>query len=377
MPWQGVDDRMRALHFSYYNTVNVPLTYCRMYRRMGHEARLLTVYKHRGNIPEDICLHKRAFSPHWLTRLRQRREEQAECTISRTKAESPHYFRPSNPLEWAFFKVRDSFRAVEFARLAHQYRLYSYDIYHFHGGVGFFRDSRWVRRLASMGKTIVCNYHGPDLRSRGIVAAVDRACTLSITNEFDLLELHPDLHYIPIPYDFSELPPAEPSPGPLRIIHSPSVPKAKGTHLIEPVLHRLAAERQVEPVILTGVPHQRIIDEKKRSHIAIEQVGNFGGTGYGVNSLETLAMGIPTVTEFTPEYERFLQGHPFVLADEHTLYEALLRLIDNEGYRRDKGQEGRRWVGAHHSFESVWQVLVDYLRDRAPAVADALAADPG
>lgn len=367
---------MRALHFSYYNTVNVPLTYCRMYRRMGHEARLLTLYKHRGNIPEDICLHKRPFNPRWLARIRQRREKQAEGAINRTKAAASYHFQPSNPLEWALFKTRDSFRAIEFAGLARRHELYSFDIYHFHGGIDYFRDSRWVKRLASMGKTIVCNYHGPDLRSRGIVAAVDKASALNITNEFDLLELHPDLHYIPIPYDSSPLPAPEPADGPLRIIHTPSVPSAKGTHLIEPVLRRLARERQVEPIILTGVPHQRIIDEKKRSHIAVEQVGNFGGTGYGVNSLETLALGIPTVTEFTPDYERFLREHPFVLADEHTLYESLLELIDNERYRIDMGQKGRQWVREHHGFESVWEVLVGYLRERAPAVADALAARP-
>ncbi len=367
---------MRALHFSFYNTVNVPLTYCRMYRRMGHEARLLTLYKHRGSIPEDICLYRRPFNPRWLARIRQRREKETESVIRRSTATAPHYFRPSNPLERVFFEVRDSFRAIDFARLARRYELYSYDIYHFHGGIDYFRDSRWVRRLAAMGKTIVCNYHGPDLRSRGIVPAVDAASTLSITNEFDLLELHPDLHYIPIPYDCSQLPTPQPAPGPLRIIHTPSVPGAKGTHLIEPVLRRLARERQVEPIVLTGVPHQRIIDEKKRSHIAVEQVGNLGGTGYGVNSLETLALGIPTVTEFTPDYERFLQGHPFVLANEHTLYESLLALIDNERYRIDKGNEGRRWVREHHGFESVWGLLVGYLRKRAPAVADTLAVKP-
>jgi hypothetical protein len=54
---------MRSLHFSYFNTVNVPLTFCRVYQTMGHGGRLLTLYKHRGNIPEDICLNKKPFNP--------------------------------------------------------------------------------------------------------------------------------------------------------------------------------------------------------------------------------------------------------------------------------------------------------------------------
>lgn len=355
---------MRALHFSYFNTVNVPLTYCDMYRRMGHEARLLTLYKHRGSIPEDICLHRRVFDPLWLHRLRSRREANATQAIADTAGSgTTHEFAPRSALERLFLSIRDHLRAPGFARLASRYGLYDFDIYHFHGGIGYFRDSRWVKQLKRRGKTIVCNYHGPDLRTRGVVRAVDDASDLNITNEFDLLDFHPNLHYVPIPYDCSHLPSSTPPAERLRIIHTPSVPAAKGTHLIRPVLERIASERQVDVVILTGVSHERIIEEKSRSHIAIEQVGNFGGTGYGVNSLETLAMRIPTVTEFTPAYEQFLTGHPFVLADADTLHKAVLKLIDNETYRREMGERGRRFVVEHHGFEAVWEVLTGHLAD--------------
>jgi glycosyltransferase involved in cell wall biosynthesis len=308
-----------------------------------------------------------------LARMRRRREQGAELAIAHVQGSAaPHEYRPATVLEALLIALRDALRVVEFSRLARRYDLYGYDLYHFHGGIDYFRNGRWVQRLAALGKPIICNYHGPDLRSRGVVRVVDRLSSLNLTNEFDLLSLHPDLHYIPIPYDCADLPSSTPPAERLRIIHTPSVPAAKGTHLIEPVLRRVAAERRVDYTILSGVSHQRIIAEKARSHIAVEQVGNFGGTGYGVNSLETLAMNLPTITEFTPQYAAFLTNHPFVLVDKDTLYDALIRLVDNDGYRREVGMRGRRWVESQHGFAAVWRTLLDHLGARLPALTRRL-----
>jgi len=365
---------VRSLHFSYFNTVNVPLTFCKVYEAMGHSGRLLTLYKHRGNMPEDICLNKQLFDPWWLREIRRRREAEAQRRIAEQAAHGVTYeYKPAGALEAAWVALRDEWRAPEFSGLARQYGLYGFDIYHFHGGIDFFRDSRWVKKLRAIGKPIVCHYHGPDIRGRGIVRAVDEASSLNLTSEFDLLSLHPNLKYLALPYDCSSLPRAA-SPGArIRIIHAPSNPAAKGTHLIEPVLKRLSRERDIEYAILTGVSRDTVLAEKARSHIAIEQIGNFGGTGYGVNSLETLAMCIPTVTEFTPEYASFLADHPFVLATGDTLHDVLLRLIDDKEYRTAAGARGRPWVQEHHSYARVWETMLGYMRESMPAVARRLA----
>jgi glycosyltransferase involved in cell wall biosynthesis len=366
---------MRSLHFSYYNTVNVPLTFCRVYEAMGHSGRLLTLYKHRGNIPEDICLNKKPFNPWWLRRIRKIREKKDEASVSRAAQQGRiGEFGPRNIAERVFFSIRDNVRAIEFSRLASQYGLYDFDIYHFHGGIDFFRDSRWVKKLSEMGKPVVCHYHGPDIRSRGVIREVNAASRLNMTSEFDLLALYPGLRYLPLPFDCSPVPEVRPETGgKLRIIHTPSNLAAKGTHLIEPVLRQIANERDIEYLVLTGVSHERVMEEKMRSHIAIEQVGNFGGTGYGVNSLETLAMNLPTLTEFTPDYARFLAaGHPFVLVTAETLRGELLRLIDNEEYRESVGARGRPWVLKNHSYEAVWKIMLGSMDETMPVVAGML-----
>jgi glycosyltransferase involved in cell wall biosynthesis len=373
---------MKCLHFSYYNTVNVPLTFCKVYEAMGHSGRLLTLYKHRGNIPEDICLNKKPFNPWWLKRIRERREKRAELSVVQAARQGMLWeFGPKNIVEQVYFSVRDRVRAIEFSRLVKRYGLYDFDIYHFHSGMDFFRDCRWVRKLSAMGKPIVCHYHGPDIRSRGVIREIHEASGLNMTSEFDLLALYPGLRYLPIPFDCSHIK-AAPGPGPkpgekLRIIHTPSNRAAKGTHLIEPVLAQIARQRNIEYLILSGVSHQRVIEEKMQSHIAIEQVGNFGGTGYGVNSLETLAMNIPTITEFTPDYAAFLTDHPFVLVTKDTLYDQLLRLIDDEEYRKSVGARGRAWVERNHSYAGVWEAMLGFMDETMPEVARGLRAVPG
>jgi Glycosyl transferases group 1 len=372
---------MKCLHFSYYNTVNVPLTFCKVYEAMGHSGRLLTLYKHRGNIPEDICLNKTPFNPWWLKRIREKREKRAELSVVQAARQGMLWeFGPKNIVEQAYFSARDLVRAIEFSRLAKRYGLYDFDIYHFHSGMDFFRDCRWVRKLSAMGKPIVCHYHGPDIRSRGVIREIHEASRLNLTSEFDLLALYPGLRYLPIPFDCSHIP-AAPRQGAkagvkLRIIHTPSNRAAKGTHLIEPVLAQIARQRNIEYLILSGVSHQRVIDEKLRSHIAIEQVGNFGGTGYGVNSLETLAMNMPTLTEFTPDYAAFLTDHPFVLVTKDTLHDQLLRLIDDEEYRKSVGARGRVWVERNHSYAGVWEAMLGLMDETMPEVARGLRAKP-
>jgi glycosyltransferase involved in cell wall biosynthesis len=364
---------VKILHFSYFNTVNVPLTFCNVYESMGHYSRLLTLYKHRGSIPEDICLNKKLFDPLWLRAIRGRREKKAEQVVpKKARQGAVHEYKPANTIERWYLALRDEWRGVEFGRLAKTYDLYGFDVYHFHGGIDFFRDSRWVKKLAAMGKPVVCHYHGPDIRTRGVVAAVDAASSLNLTSEFDLLALHQCLRYLPIPFDCSHLPMHTQTGETIRIVHTPSNPAAKGTHLIEPVLKRLQRERGIEYAVITGASRQRVIEEKMRSHIAIEQVGNFGGTGYGVNSLETLAMNIPTITEFTPDYAAFLTDHPFVLANSATLYGVLARLIDDKEYRDAAGRRGRAWVEANHSFANVWNTMLGYMDETMPKTAAEL-----
>jgi len=204
---------------------------------------------------------------------------------------------------------------------------------------------------------------GSDLRVRGVDPAMDELSDLNITNESDHLLCHPNIHYIYIPFDVTPYRVRSGENKRLRIVHSPTNRSTKGTELIMPVIERVEKVRNIEFVLLEHKPHNEVIRIKETCDIAIEQVGNLGGTGYGRNSLETLALGIPTVTEMTPDYLAWLPENPFILATPETLYDRLIELIDNPELRAEKKLAGRKWVENYHSCESVHKRLMELYRE--------------
>jgi glycosyltransferase involved in cell wall biosynthesis len=137
----------------------------------------------------------------------------------------------------------------------------------------------------------------------------------------------------------------------------------KGTAFILPIIEAVKKVRDVEFVLIENTRHDEVLRIKQTCDIAIEQVGNLGGTGYGRNSLETLAMGIPTITEMTPDYLAWLPENPFILATRSTLYDVLLKIIDQPDIREEFGTRGRSWVQKHHSYESVHARLEQLYRE--------------
>ena len=95
-------------------------------------------------------------------------------------------------------------------------------------------------------------------------------------------------------------------------------------------------------------------------NLAIDQVGGEeGGTGYGKNSIENLSMGLPTITEFSDDYLKFLKENPFIHSTIDTLKEKISGILDNPGTLKDIALKGRHWVETYHSFESVNKILME------------------
>lgn len=349
---------MKILHVAPINVAGVPYSMVQMHRRFGHTARLVTLHKNALTFPEDICLDiplPRNPLANWWRRLKQ--------TSSSLPPSQLPVHEPYNAIEELYFQYDDWRRKSVVASAIEKYGLDDFEVIHYDGGLDFFRDARIAKQWKREGKKIVCHYMGSDLRVRGIDRQMDALSDLNLTNESDHLLLHPNIHYIFIPFDATEYSVRSQENERLRIIHSPSNRAAKGTELILPVMQRVVKERNVEFVLVEGKPHHEVIHIKQTCDIAIEQVGNFGGTGYGRNSLETLAMGIPTITEMTPDYLAWLPENPFILATPETLFERIIEVIDSPELRRAKAREGRAWVEKYHSFESVNARLMQLYRD--------------
>ncbi len=353
---------MKILHVAPINVAGVPYSMMDLHRRFGHETRLVTLHQNAFDFPEDICLKlplsRTALAHRWRDYKRT-----AQKLALRIGGHNPGTFlpiyRPNNAIERAHFWLSDVRRRSAINNAIREYDLERFDIIHYDGGMDLFRDARLAKKWKKAGKKIVCHYMGSDLRIRGIHPVMDRLSDLNITNESDHLLRHPNIHYIFIPFDASLLAPRTHENERLKIIHSPTNRAMKGTELIIPVIERLKKERKIEFTLVENTPHAKLLEIKQTCDIAIEQVGNYGGTGYGRNSLESLALGIPTITEMTPDYVAWLPENPFVLATPETLYDRLIELIDNPSLRREKGLVGRTWVEKYHSYESVHKRLTE------------------
>jgi hypothetical protein len=346
----------------------MPLDFVKMHNEYGFKSRLITLYRNTLNFPEDICLDfslpKSPLAKKWRDR---KSEEPARDRIK--------YTEPRNILERFYFNLRDGLNKNKINEAIEEYSLFDYDIYHFDGGMDLFRDCNFAKELKKRGKKIVCCYFGSDLRTRGIFKELDEVSDLNLTVEFDHLKLYPGIEYIFFPFDEREFTVTGKKNEKVKIVHSPTNRKFKGTEKILKVMDELKNESDFEFILLENMERQKVLEIKSGCDIAIDQVGGeLGGSGYGRNSLETLSMGIPAVTEFSEEYLKFLSldtNQPagavnkdwlggFVHSTIDTLKPVLKDLIEDENKRKDLSARGREWVEAHHSYKAVNEMLMKY-----------------
>src|SRR6185312_5424211 len=76
--------------------------------------------------------------------------------------------------------------------------------------------------------------------------------------------------------------------------------------------------------------------------------------GYGGNAIEAWAMGIPVVCgapdDTLAEYDRRFGDIPFVAAEQHTIRDALLDLVEPAA-RAQWGTKGRAHAERYHSYK--------------------------
>ena len=343
---------LKILHIAPQNYAGVPYSFYQMHNACGDYSRLITLHKNQFALPEDVNLNfalpNFTLAKFWRRKKLEEREEE--------KINAAPYFQFKNSFEKFYFFINDKIRKPRVDEIIYELELDDYDIIHYDAGLDFYRHSSQAIKWKRAGKKIVCCYYGSDLRTRGIIKELDEISDLNITSEFDHLALKKDLKYVFYPYDSSELPEREINTSDkIKIVHSPTNRKFKGTDLIISVIEKIKKEKNIEFILLENLPRHEVLQEKKKCDICIDQVGGtMGGTGYGKAGIETLGMGISTITNMTENYNNWLPENPFVVANnEKQLYEKLNELIDNKNLREELGAKGKVWVNKYHGYESV------------------------
>ncbi|MGD8778639.1 MAG: glycosyltransferase [Ignavibacteria bacterium] len=353
---------LKILHIAPENYAGVPYSFYQMHNHCGDYSRVITLHKCPLDFPEDICLDLPLpnfnLAKRWRkTKVNFRESEQITAAP---------YFKSRNIVEKIYFSLNDRLRKKRIDSLINELNLDEFDIIHYDGGLDFYRNASQAVKWKNMGKKIVTCFFGSDLRIRGLIKEIDEISDLNITSEFDHLVLKKDLHYLFYPYDISELPGrTQNDSDKVRIVHSPTNRKYKGTDLIISVIDKIKKERKIDFVLIEKKPREFVLNEKSKSDICIDQVGGtMGGTGYGKAGIESLGMGIPTITNMTKEYSEWFPENPFVVCNnEKELYHSLIELIDNKGLREEAGTKGREWVIKYHGFGNVNKKLYQLYKE--------------
>ncbi len=337
----------KILHIACENYAGVPYSLVRAERMLGLHSELLTLYETGRAEPDSISL-KLPFAAGFLPRI-LRHSTGSTDVFGNTRyngAEKPPVWRPRRGK--FLFNVRDFLWEWILERKEIPKMLEGYDILVLDGGSGFLRSGEFVLNWAQQNEKLTSVFYGDDLRRRGIIKDIDEKSKFVFTFEFDHTLIHPRAQFLFYPFFTDDIPQRKIlDDGKIRIGHSPTRRASKGTDVILAVLKRIVEKhKNVEIALIEGLPYKEALHKKSKLDIFIDQLGELG---YGISGLEALAMGIPTVVELMPDFERFLQKHPFAVADKNSLENVVEKLIESKNLRDEMGEIGKEWVKKVHN----------------------------
>jgi hypothetical protein len=338
--------KSKILHIAPFNIANVPLTFVNAERELGYESRLVTLAKHPRGYPEDICLDLPFLSVPKIKSLVSHPSKLTVSNIATVPATIPLQWHPNGFAERLLFNFRESLWKNKIRHAFKRYKLDEFDVIQLDGGLEFFRDGRTIQAFKQQGKKIICCYTGSDLRVRGVIPIIDQLADLNVSVEFDHLKFHPNIHHVFFPFDWKKFQLQKPSEDKIiKIGHAPTNRQAKGSDKIIACVSELAATYPIELVLIENLPYSEALGLKSECDIFIDQIGDLG---YGINSLESLAMGIATCSCLAAGFAELYPDHPFIEIDEENMKVHLIKLIENRDLRLQKGAEGRPWVSNYH-----------------------------
>jgi hypothetical protein len=235
--------------------------------------------------------------------------------------------------------------------------------------------------LRRMGRHIVVHYRGCEVRNRELNMRLHPAINICQECDYDprpceapinvrrrelaarhgsaFLVTTPDMkEFAPaadhIPFfvtrpDWVASPPA--GPRPFRIVHATNHPGIEGSRHIRAAIEVLRSRgHAIDYVELTGVTHQRVLDEIRNADLCIGKMK----MGYYANlQIESMAAGVPTVTHVRPEFmTEALRNSGFIFATVDTLADAIEPYLSDPSRLAAKRALARQSILAIHDNET-------------------------
>ena len=355
---------MKILYISPINTVGTLELWKQFHESNGHQCTYITLFKSPLGVDSGVCLNLPLVAhSNKMVALRRIYYKIIRGSKGEYKPKDgyPPISKPNSIFEKLYFQFRDWIWSYKIESIINNMDLHSYDVYHLDWGLGLYRDARFVKQLKN--KKIICTYHGQDLRTRGVIPDVDQKSNLNLTSELDLLSMHPNIHYLFLPIDTKKYDCNIKVNKTIRICHSPTNRYYKGSEKIIKVCTRLASQNQnIEFILIENMANQDVMKLKAACDIIVDQIGNHGGWGYGMNSVESMRLGLCCMTEMNQECLDFYENHPFININENTLEKKLTELISRPELIDEYKQRSLNWALEKHDVQAVGQQLYGYYR---------------
>lgn len=318
---------------------------CQALRSIGVEATSCHFEQGRYQFKPDICLHLEKLSP------RERMEKKREFLLEAAQ---------------------------------------KYDVFHFHFGETFFPDRSDLAFLKNLGKKLVVQHRGSEVRRLSIARKmgnpyvfvkenwrneskiIDNLKELSkyidhaIVADHELLpyikDYYKHVHVIRQVIDPNQFAPVYPSPSKKKplIVHCPSHRKMKGTKYILDAIKKLKKKKRnklkFDFLLLENVPHHEVLRAYRQADLVIDQL-RIGA--FGIASLEGMALGKPVICYIRDGLEKtYPPGLPIYQANPDTIYRAIKKLIKHPEKRKKLGIKGRRYVEQFYNSKEIAKDLL-------------------
>ncbi len=347
---------MKILYISPENTVGTLSTWKKIHERKGNICKIITFYNHPNQVEHGICLNLPLIStnPMYLkVRHKYYKIFRGGLGDYQELQGFPPIWQANSILEKLYFKFRDWVWSFYVEKAIRKYDLFDYDIYHFEWGLDFYRDCRFAKELFKRNKPIICTYHGQDMRTRGVIRDLNQISNLNLTSEVDLLLMHPNIEYLFLPYDTEFYKMNNKISDPIKVCHSPTNRYYKGSDDIIRICNELEEQGVIQFLLVEGKSQKEVIRIKESCDIYIDQIHNRGGWGYGMNSVESLSMGLVCMTELVEEYKNFIPDHPFININKRNLKQKIVQLSKNKEMLMQKKVDSKKWVKKYHDIKNV------------------------
>jgi hypothetical protein len=262
-----------------------------------------------------------------------------------------------------------------------------FDLIHFHFAVSLLPRFLDLPLLKAMGKKIVVEFWGSDVRKpsqalaknpwslpRQDDATIDarlriwaRYADAAIVADHELLEYVSSyfrkIFIVKQRAWLDDLTPAYPNPDCKRpvVVHAPSHRGVKGTEYVLKAFEDVGKRAAMQVVLVEARSHQETLQLIAKADIVVDQLRL--GT-YGLLAVEAMAMGKPVIAYIREDLRAsYPPSLPIVSATPYTIGEALQRLVDDGVLRRRLGVMGRQYVEEHHDARKLAQELLDIYRE--------------